>query len=44
LDVEEHMKELVIMTAGYVAVDFTSLMKEAALRCIDRTTRIESPI
>lgn len=33
------MTELVLMTAGYVAVDFTSLMKEAALRCIERQTK-----
>lgn len=37
------MKELVIMTAGYVAVDFSSLMKEAALRCIQRTDNLDTP-
>lgn len=31
------------MTAGYVAVDIASLMKEAALRCIDRVSKISSP-
>jgi len=27
------------MTAGYVAVDITSLLKEAAVRCVERVTK-----
>jgi SpoVK/Ycf46/Vps4 family AAA+-type ATPase len=29
---------MTLLTAGYVAVDFTSLMKEAALKCVQRVT------
>jgi SpoVK/Ycf46/Vps4 family AAA+-type ATPase len=37
-DLTPHLKEMTLLTAGYVAVDFTSLMKEAALKCVQRVT------
>jgi SpoVK/Ycf46/Vps4 family AAA+-type ATPase len=33
-----NLKELSLLTAGYVAVDIISLFKEAAVRCVDRIT------
>ena len=33
-NVADRIKEICIMTAGYVAVDISSLLKESALKCI----------
>ncbi len=35
-NVSEHLKELSLMTAGYMAIDITSLFKEAVIRRIER--------
>lgn len=34
------MKELTLLTAGYVAVDMASLLKEATVRCVDRISKL----
>lgn len=39
-DLAQHIKELSLMTAGYVAVDIISLFKESALRCVERSSNL----
>lgn len=36
-NVSEHLKELSLMTAGYMAIDIVSLFKEAVVRRIERS-------
>lgn len=35
--VSEYIKELVLMTAGYVAIDIVTLFKEALVKCLARS-------